>query len=217
MSVDPNTVVIACLAALGALAFVDGVLIHLVREQLHRRPETRLEHLIHTGRALAFPPILLCFFGGASPALGVVFLAVDQALELADMAIERRSRAYSGGLRSSEYLLHGGALTGGVGGLNVLELLAPAAVLGLALCLAAAFALLPPAPALRAGLREVPQQLAGDRRGLAGHAHARAPQDLLGLRRVGDRGGQERDPEAAILLARGGDETARVAPVGTPG
>jgi hypothetical protein len=27
------------------------------------------------------------------------------------MAIERRSRAYSGGLRTSEYLLHGAALT----------------------------------------------------------------------------------------------------------
>lgn len=111
MTLDPNTAVIVCLAALGALAFVDGVLVHLVRERLHRRPETRLEHLIHTGRAAVFPPILVLFFAGAAPVLGIVFLAVDQALELADMAIERRSRAYSGGLRTSEYLLHGTALT----------------------------------------------------------------------------------------------------------
>lgn len=111
MSLDPNVAVIACLAGLAAIAFVDGIVVHLVRERLHRRPETRLEHAIHTGRAVVFPPILLLFFGGAAPALGVAFLAVDQVLELADMAIERRSRAYSGGLRSSEYLLHGTALT----------------------------------------------------------------------------------------------------------
>jgi hypothetical protein len=111
MSFDPSSAVIACLASLAALAFVDGVLVHLVRERLHRRPETRVEHVIHTGRALVFPPILVLFFGGVHVALGVVFLAIDQVLEIADMAIERRSRAYSGGLRTSEYLLHGTALT----------------------------------------------------------------------------------------------------------
>jgi hypothetical protein len=111
MSFDPNAAVIACLALLAAFAFIDGVLIHLVRERLHRRPETRLEHLIHTGRAVLFAPILLLFFAGANFALGVMFLVVDQVLEIADMAIERRSRAYSGGLRTSEYLLHGTVLT----------------------------------------------------------------------------------------------------------
>ncbi|KAB2911529.1 MAG: hypothetical protein F9K40_00600 [Kofleriaceae bacterium] len=111
MSPDLDTAVIVCLAALGAFAFVDGVLVHLVRERLHRRPETRLEHVIHTGRAAVFPPILLLFFAGRAPALGVALLVVDQVLEIADMAIERRSRAYSGGLRTSEYLLHGSALT----------------------------------------------------------------------------------------------------------
>ena len=111
MSLDAHTAVIVCLTGLGVLAFVDGVVVHLVRERLHRRPETRTEHWLHTGRAAVFPPILLLFFAGASPALGLAFLAVDQVLEVADMAIERRSRAYSGGLRSSEYLLHGTALT----------------------------------------------------------------------------------------------------------
>jgi hypothetical protein len=99
------------LGLLAVLAFVDGVLVHLVRERLHRRPETRLEHWVHAGRALVFAPILLCFFAGASFALGVALLVVDQLLELADLAIERRSRAYSGGLRSSEYVLHALALT----------------------------------------------------------------------------------------------------------
>lgn len=111
MRLDPDSAVIACLAALAALAFVDGVLIHLVRERLHRRPESRVEHLLHTGRALVFPPILLLFFAGAGVTAGVALLVVDQALELADLAVERRSRAYSGGLRTSEYLLHGLVLT----------------------------------------------------------------------------------------------------------
>lgn len=111
MSLDANTAVIACLAALAAIALVDGILVHLVRERLHRRPETRLEHWIHTGRAVVFPPILVFFFARHAPALGIAFLAVDQVLEVADMAIERTSRAYSGGLRTSEYLLHGTALT----------------------------------------------------------------------------------------------------------
>jgi hypothetical protein len=111
MTVDANAAVIACLGALVAIALVDGVLIHLVRERLHRRPETRVEHLIHTGRALAFPAILVLFFGGVAPALGIAFLVIDQLLEIADMAIERRSRAYSCGLRTSEYLIHGAALT----------------------------------------------------------------------------------------------------------
>ncbi len=111
MSFGPDSAVIACLLLLAALGFVDGVVIHLVRERLHRRPETRVEHLLHTGRALVFPPILLLFFGGGGLALGAAFLVVDQLLEIADMAIERRSRAYSGGLRTSEVLLHGVALT----------------------------------------------------------------------------------------------------------
>lgn len=111
MTIDANAAVIACLAALAIIAFVDGILVHLVRERLHRRPETRVEHALHTGRALAFPAILLLFFAGVAPAVGVVVLAIDQLLEIADMAIERRSRAYSGGLRTSEYLIHGGALT----------------------------------------------------------------------------------------------------------
>jgi hypothetical protein len=144
MTARLDVAVIACLAALAALALVDGIFVHLVRERLHRRPDTRLEHLIHTGRAAVFPPILLLFFAGRAPALGIAFLAVDQILEVADMAIERRSRAYSGGLRTSEYLLHGTALTvrgaaiafaiaAGTPSPNVVgfvELLVPGAILG---------------------------------------------------------------------------------------
>ncbi len=61
------------------------------------------------------------------------------------------------------------------------------------------------------------EQLAGDRRGLAGHPHPGAAQHLLGLRRVGDDGGEQRDREAAVLLAGGVDDPAGVAPVGAAG
>jgi hypothetical protein len=111
MSIDANTALAVSLIAIAPLAFVDGILVHLVREKLHRRPETRLEHAIHTARALLFPPILVLFFGQIAPAAGLALVIVDLGFEIADMAVERRSRAYSGGLRTSEYLLHGAAIT----------------------------------------------------------------------------------------------------------
>jgi hypothetical protein len=111
MTVDASAAVVACLVAFAGLSFVDGVVVHLWRERLHRRADSRVEHALHTARAVAFPPILVLFFAGVAPAAGLALLAVDQVLELADMAVERRSRAYSGGLRSSEYVLHGALIT----------------------------------------------------------------------------------------------------------
>jgi hypothetical protein len=111
VTVDASTAVIACLVVFAGLSFVDGIVVHLWRERLHRRADSRVEHALHTARAVAFPPILVLFFGGVAPIAGLVLLAVDQVLEIADMAVERRSRAYSGGLRSSEYILHGALIT----------------------------------------------------------------------------------------------------------
>jgi hypothetical protein len=111
MTIDASTAVVACLVAFAALSFVDGIVVHLWHERLHRRADSRLEHAVHTARAVLFPPILLLFFGGAAPALGFTLIVVDQGLEIADMAIERRSRVFSGGLRSSEYILHGALIT----------------------------------------------------------------------------------------------------------
>lgn len=129
MTVDADTALVACLLAFAALSFVDGIVLHLWRERLHRRPESRLEHALHTARAVLFPAILVAFFGGAAPALGVALLAVDQVVEVADMAVERRSRAFSGGLRSSEYVLHGVLITLRAAGVT-LALAAPAASAG---------------------------------------------------------------------------------------
>jgi hypothetical protein len=98
------------LALFALLSFVDGVLFHLVRDRLHARPASRLEHLAHTGRAVLFAPIALTVFGNAGgPALwfGAAALAIDQIFEIADMALERRSRRELGGLGTGEYVVHG--------------------------------------------------------------------------------------------------------------
>ncbi len=111
MSIHASTAVLACLVAFAGLSFVDGIVVHLWRERLHQRRDSRLEHVVHSVRAVLFPLILWLFFGGAAPALGFALVVLDQAVEVVDMAIERRSRAFSGGLRSSEYVLHGALIT----------------------------------------------------------------------------------------------------------
>jgi hypothetical protein len=111
MSVPPELAAAACLAGFAAVSFIDEIVLHLVRERLPFRSESRLEHALHTMRSLLFPFILVTFFGGTAATTGLVLLGVDQVVELADMAVERRSRAFSGGLRSSEYLVHGILLT----------------------------------------------------------------------------------------------------------
>jgi hypothetical protein len=110
MTLDASFAATASLLVFVALSFVDGILVHLWRERLHLRAGSRGEHALHTARAVLFPFILVMFF--ASPSLvGVLLLAADQAIEIADMAVERASRAYSGGLRSTEYVLHGTLIT----------------------------------------------------------------------------------------------------------
>jgi uncharacterized membrane-anchored protein len=111
MTIDPDRAAAIALIAFAGLSFVDGVVLHLWRERLHLRATARLEHLLHSARAVLFPAILAAFFAGQAPVVGIVLLALDQAVEGWDMAVERRSRAYSGGLRSSEYVLHGLLIT----------------------------------------------------------------------------------------------------------
>ena len=105
-------------AALGVFAlvsFYDGIWVHLVRLRLFSLPASRREHLVHTGRALLFPLLLVTLFSPGSDALprfvAWFALAADQALEIVDMAIERGSRATIGGMSSDEYLVHGTLIT----------------------------------------------------------------------------------------------------------
>lgn len=96
------------LGAFAALSFYDGVVVHLVRERLPLREDAFLEHRLHTARAVLFPLLLWAVFAGHGPrALAFALVVVDQAFEVWDMAIERRSRSHTGGLPSSEYLVHG--------------------------------------------------------------------------------------------------------------
>lgn len=112
MSLDPSLAAAAALGAFALLSFLDGVVLHLVVERLPMRPDAALEHLLHTGRALLFPAILLAFFAARGPvALGWTLLAIDQLLEAWDMAVERKSRSHTGGLPSREYMLHGLLIT----------------------------------------------------------------------------------------------------------
>lgn len=105
---DAPLAAVASLAAFVLLSLYDGVVVHFFIERLPTREAARIEHRLHTARALAFPAILATFFAGRGPALlGFGLLAMDQALEVWDMAVERRSRAHSAGLRSSEYVVHG--------------------------------------------------------------------------------------------------------------
>jgi hypothetical protein len=112
VSFDAELAASVSLLAFAALGLLDGVVFHLVLERLPFRPDSRLEHGLHTARALLFPPILWAFFGaGASLLTGALLLAADEAFEVWDMVVERRSRAFSGGLRTPEYVTHGLAVT----------------------------------------------------------------------------------------------------------
>ena len=105
---DVPLAAVAALTAFVMLSLYDGVVVHFFIERLPTREAARIEHRLHTARALAFPAILVTFFAGRGPAwLGFGLLAIDLMLEVWDMAVERRSRAHSGGLLSSEYVVHG--------------------------------------------------------------------------------------------------------------
>lgn len=108
---DEATLSLAAVVALVVFAVLgayDAVYVHLVKERLPARPAAYLEHRIHTARAVLFPGLLVTVFGGrGSVALAVALVVVDQALEVADMVVERASRAHTNGLPTSEYVVHG--------------------------------------------------------------------------------------------------------------
>ena len=89
---------------------MDGFYLHLWRYRLHTRALSRREHWAHTLRAVLFVPLLPTLFlwetGGVLLWAGLFLLVLDQALELADMILEKDSRADLGGLSTGEYVLH---------------------------------------------------------------------------------------------------------------
>lgn len=97
------------LTLFAGLAFYDGVYLHLLRYRLYARSESRTEHLLHTIRALLFPPLLYFLYLSPGPAgflVGVVLVLADVLTLGADAYLEKDSRAFMGGLPRWEYILH---------------------------------------------------------------------------------------------------------------
>lgn len=92
------------------LSLLDGVYLHLIVYKLPENPESKLEHLTHTLRAIFFLPIILTIFywnlSGSMLLLAVGIIIVDLIIESIDVISERKSRKNIGGLSSGEYLLH---------------------------------------------------------------------------------------------------------------
>jgi hypothetical protein len=96
------------LVAFFAVAAVDGLYFHLWRFRLYARAESRLEHVLHTVRAVLSPPIIWALYV-AEPAplvLAGALVAVDLLVTLVDVWIEPQSRHGLGGLPRAEYLAH---------------------------------------------------------------------------------------------------------------
>jgi hypothetical protein len=91
-----------------AVAAVDGVYFHLRRFRLWQHGDTRLEHALHTGRAVLIPPTIAALF---TPGRGTLYMAAglvaaDLLIAALDVIVERRSRERFGGLPHGEYVTH---------------------------------------------------------------------------------------------------------------
>jgi hypothetical protein len=91
-----------------AVAAVDGVYFHFRRFRLWAHADTRLEHGLHTARALTVPPMIAALFlpGRASLVAAVALVALDTIFALLDAAVEWKSRRRLGGLPHGEYIAH---------------------------------------------------------------------------------------------------------------
>jgi hypothetical protein len=99
----------------GIVAAFDGLYLHLWKYRLYARPESRREHKLHTAQAFLFVPVLFFLFykdfGGWALWAGVLFIALEQVVEIIDVLDENDSRASLGGLSSTEYATHVIAIT----------------------------------------------------------------------------------------------------------
>ena len=99
----------------GVVAAFDGLYLHLWKYRLYARPESRREHKLHTAQGILFVPVIFFLFyqdfGGRALWAGVLFLALEQVVEIMDVLDENQSRAGLGGLSSTEYAAHVVAIT----------------------------------------------------------------------------------------------------------
>ncbi len=89
---------------------IDLFYFHIWKYQLHKRPESRLEHKLHM--MFAFLMVPLAFFlyyqnsGGWALWAGVFFVVAALGTEMLDVFSEGDSRVSIGGLTTAEYSLH---------------------------------------------------------------------------------------------------------------
>jgi hypothetical protein len=91
---------------------VDGIYFHLWKLRLFGRPESRLEHVAHAGRAVLLVPTLWVAFFGAAPRqvpLLLTLIGADWVIAIWDVFLERKSRTSMGGMPHFEYFIHVGA------------------------------------------------------------------------------------------------------------
>ncbi len=98
------------LVAFAALALYDGVWLHLFKYGLYHHEESKMEHAVHTARAILFVPILLLFYlsepGSTVFYLGLGVVLLDIFVVLIDARLEEDSRSFMDGLPNAEYILH---------------------------------------------------------------------------------------------------------------
>lgn len=98
------------------IGVVDVGFFHLYRFRLYAQPGSVAEEITHLARHVLFLGIVLTILlePPSARALVLGLFALDLANTVADVLLERRSRAPLGGLPSVEYLLHvlGTLLTG---------------------------------------------------------------------------------------------------------
>ncbi|MBC7932257.1 MAG: hypothetical protein H7Z38_17000 [Rubrivivax sp.] len=97
------------------VAAFDGLYLHLWKYRLYARSESRREHELHTAQRLLFVPVVFFLFYkdfiGMALWAGVLFIALEQIVEIMDVLDERDSRAGLGGLSPTEYAAHVVAIT----------------------------------------------------------------------------------------------------------
>jgi hypothetical protein len=95
------------------LGAIDGLYFHLIKYQLHRHAESRLEHIIHSARGVLLGLMGISLFSTVPLrqqflrlACLCVIIALDLVLEIIDIYVEKRSRRFLGGISSTEMVLH---------------------------------------------------------------------------------------------------------------
>lgn len=98
------------LFVLGTLGATDILLYHSIAHGIRDHADSRSELIVHSLRgptyALLFVLIPNIALHGTFFWLLIGLFGVDVAISIVDFALERRSRAYLGGLPTGEYILH---------------------------------------------------------------------------------------------------------------